>query len=173
MKYCSTIETSYGWVGVVMNDNRISRLILPDKDKTHLEATLKNIEPDAPLESGQLSKSVIDQISNYFTGTVLDFNLQVDYTDATTFEQKVWEAARKIPYGTTVSYTDLAQTIGNPNACRAVGNALGRNPVPVVVPCHRILRSDGTLGGFSAGLSWKEVLLNIERKNKTVNGGKI
>lgn len=164
MKYYGIIETHYGFIGVIMSDNKLSRLILPVSDKSDLEAILQNINENEELVYNKLEQSVIEQISSYFAGSPIEFDLQVDYTDATNFDILVWETARKIPYGTTISYMDLAEMIGNPKACRAVGRALGRNPAPVVVPCHRILRADGTLGGFSAGLPWKKILLDLESK---------
>ncbi|HCB97801.1 MAG TPA: hypothetical protein DEP78_06025 [Verrucomicrobiales bacterium] len=87
---------------------------------------------------------------------------ELDLSAGTGFQQAVWRALMQIPYGATQTYGELALRIGNPDASRAVGTACGRNPVPVLVPCHRVVASGGKLGGFSAGLSWKRTLLNLE-----------
>lgn len=171
MKYQSAIETPYGRVGIIMNGDRISRLILPRLEEPDLQAAIQFMDGNQRIEWRALHPAIIKKISSYFTGIAVHPDLQVDYTDATDFDIRVWETAKNIPYGTTVSYTKLAEMIGKPNACRAVGNALGRNPVPIIVPCHRILRSDGTLGGFSAGLPWKRVLLDIETNANKATGG--
>lgn len=101
-----------------------------------------------------------DFVKAYFNGNRSRWNR---IPDGTEFQQAVWWAATRIPYGHTVSYSDLARSIGKPDASRAVGNALGLNPIPILVPCHRIVRSDGGLGGFSSGLELKQKLLIFEQ----------
>ena len=86
----------------------------------------------------------------------------LDLSSGTTFQQRVWQTLRKIAWGRTWSYAQVAQAIGNPKAVRAVGGACGANPVPVFIPCHRVLAADGSLGGFSGGLNWKRALLKRE-----------
>jgi len=99
----------------------------------------------------------------YFSGAAVSFKeIPLDLVSGTPFQQAVWRAATAIPYGECVSYGELAQRIGKPGAARAVGSALGANPVCLVVPCHRVLAANGNLGGFSAGLHWKRRLLNLE-----------
>jgi methylated-DNA-[protein]-cysteine S-methyltransferase len=87
----------------------------------------------------------------------------LDVDAGTEFQRRVWDAARRIPLGSVSSYGDLARALGAPGASRAVGNALGANPVPVIIPCHRVIQSDRALGGFSGGLAWKRFLLEHER----------
>jgi methylated-DNA-[protein]-cysteine S-methyltransferase len=87
----------------------------------------------------------------------------LDLDGAGEFDRRVWGAAREIGYGETDTYGGIAARIGRPGAARAVGQALGRNPIPVIVPCHRVLRADGSIGGFSAGLDWKVKLLEMEK----------
>jgi len=171
MKYYDIIDTQFGWAGIIMNGNKISQFILPQSDKSEIEDIINKQNRNEELESGVVDTFIRDQISAYFDGIMTEFDLVVDYSGATDFEKQVWEVARKIPYGTTVSYMRLAELIGNKNACRAVGNALGRNPIPVIIPCHRILRSNGSLGGFSAGLPWKQILLDLENRTNTTIGG--
>ncbi len=89
-------------------------------------------------------------------------NCQINFTGYTDFEISVLEETRKIPYGKTKTYSDIAKAIGKPKAARAVGNALRKNRTPILIPCHRVIKSDGTLGGFSMGLEWKRKLLEME-----------
>ena len=95
---------------------------------------------------------------------VLD-KYQIDFSSYTDFEISVLEETRKIPYGKTKTYSDIAKAIGKPKAARAIGNALRKNRTPILIPCHRVIKSDGRLGGFSMGLEWKRKLLKLERIN--------
>lgn len=102
------------------------------------------------------------QLREYFAGARSSFDLPVDLAALSEFEQRVLQAARRIPYGQVLAYSDLARKIGKPQASRAVGNALGHNPVAIVVPCHRVVRRDGSLGGYGGGIEYKKRLLKIE-----------
>ncbi len=103
-------------------------------------------------------------LEDYFAGTHVTFNeIPLDLSRGAAFQQRVWMATRAIPYGQTTSYGRLAAGIERPGAARAVGNALGANPVCLVVPCHRVIAANGRLGGFSSGLHWKRLFLEIER----------
>ncbi len=103
-------------------------------------------------------------LERYLAGKERDLDLPLDLAIGTPFQRRVWEAARRgVPYGQIASYADVARLAGSPRAMRAVGNALGANPVPIVVPCHRIIHADRSIGGFSSGLPWKRFLLEIER----------
>ena len=127
----------------------------------------KSTKPEPPYEHWlymkQLKDEAIDQLQAYFKGTLKDFSLPLDL-DGTSFQLKVWKALQKIPYGQTISYAELARWIGKPKAVRAVGGANGRNPIPLVVPCHRVIGSDGSLTGYGSGLPIKSALLEHERK---------
>lgn len=101
------------------------------------------------------------QLAAYFAGRLRTFDLPIA-TRGTTFQRRVWHALRDIPYGDTRSYGDIARHLGKPTATRAVGAANGRNPVPIVVPCHRVLGSDGSLTGFGGGIDTKRFLLRLE-----------
>ncbi|MHC9297172.1 methylated-DNA--[protein]-cysteine S-methyltransferase [Mycobacterium sp. LTG2003] len=103
------------------------------------------------------------EIDEYFAGRRRNFDLPLDYSLSSGFRQLVQRQLAHIPYGRTESYKTVAQTVGNPNAVRAVGTACATNPLPVVVPCHRVLRSDGSLGGYIGGLGAKTTLLDLER----------
>jgi len=105
-------------------------------------------------------------IQDMFDGKAPVVNPPVDFGEMTAFTRCVLEAAMEIPWGETRSYKWVAQQAGKPKAARAVGQALGRNPVPLVAPCHRVIREDGSLGGFGMGIGWKEWLLMLERGGK-------
>jgi methylated-DNA-[protein]-cysteine S-methyltransferase len=103
-----------------------------------------------------------EELDAYFKGGLRRFTQRLKYTHGTDFEREVWNAIRKVPYGEVRTYKWVAERIGRPNAVRAVGRVLGKNPLPIIIPCHRIIASDGTLGGFSCGLAVKEWLLKHE-----------
>ncbi len=104
---------------------------------------------------------VVRQLRAYFSGELREFDLQLA-PEGTEFQLRVWRALRKIPYGETISYGELAKRVGNAKASRAVGLANGCNPIPIIVPCHRVIGSDGSLTGFGGGLRNKEKLLELE-----------
>ena len=103
------------------------------------------------------------QLSEYFAGERIQFDLPLQL-DGTEFQKKVWQALREIPFGKTKSYLDLARAVGSPEASRAVGAANGKNPLSIVVPCHRVVGADGALTGFAGGLETKAVLLALEAR---------
>ncbi len=113
------------------------------------------VEDDAPFV--ELRR----QLDEYFRGDRTEFDLRLA-PEGTEFQRSVWAALSRIPYGATVSYKDIAIAIGKPAAVRAVGGANGRNPIPIVIPCHRVVAADGGLGGFSPGLDYKVKLLALE-----------
>jgi methylated-DNA-[protein]-cysteine S-methyltransferase len=102
------------------------------------------------------------QLADYFSGRRQHFDLPLDLTHGTAFQQAVWQALLAIPCGTTTSYGELARRIGRPKAVRALGAAVGRNPVSIIVPCHRVIGADGSLTGYAGGLARKTALLRIE-----------
>ena len=107
---------------------------------------------------------LIESLRAYFDGKKVCFDdIKIDLSAATPFRAAVWEVTRSIPYGDTRSYRWVAGQIGRPEATRAVGQALGRNPLPVIVPCHRVITSDGSLGGFALGRDVKAMLLSLEQ----------
>ena len=106
---------------------------------------------------------VVDQLRAYFAGTLREFDLRLA-PQGTAFQRGVWSRLCEIPYGSTTSYGELARRVGNPKAFRAVGLANGRNPIPIVIPCHRVIGSNGSLTGYGGGLAIKEHLLTLERR---------
>ena len=109
------------------------------------------------------SKKTVSQLRSYFAGEREEFDLPLA-PEGTPFQQEVWRRLCEIPYGETISYGELARRIGNPQASRAVGLANGSNPIPIVIPCHRVIGSNGKLTGYGGGLPIKEKLLALERK---------
>ena len=107
-------------------------------------------------------KKTARQLNEYFAGERREFELE---PDGTTFQVEVLEALRGIPYGETCTYRDIAVAVGRPKAVRAVGNANGRNPLPIVIPCHRVIGSDGSLTGFGGGIEVKRYLLDLEQQH--------
>ena len=114
---------------------------------------------------GQTPHLLKKELKEYFEGKRESFSQATVFPDGTIFEKKVWLALRDIPYGETRAYKWLAEKTGNPKATRAVGQALGRNPIPIVLPCHRVIESDGSIGGYSSGVDIKRRLLEIEYYN--------
>jgi len=106
-----------------------------------------------------------EELQQYFAGQRHDFSVPLD-VEGTPFQKKVWKALSEIPYGEVRSYGDIAKRVGNPKASRAVGTANGRNPVAIIVPCHRVIAGDGTLGGFGGGLTNKTYLLTLEKNTR-------
>lgn len=113
-------------------------------------------------DANPLLKQAVAQLAEYFSGRRTRFDLPLDLQGGTAFQQSVWKALLAIPSGSTTSYRTLGESIGAPAAMRAVGAAVGRNPVSIVVPCHRVLGSDGTLTGYAGGLDRKSALLKLE-----------
>jgi methylated-DNA-[protein]-cysteine S-methyltransferase len=119
--------------------------------------------PPGWVYSERLFGEAVIQLESYFEGRLQTFDLQLSPA-GTPFQQSVWTELRSIPYGATASYGEIARRIGRPRAARAVGAANGRNPLPIVIPCHRVIGADGTLTGYGGGLSAKEYLLALERR---------
>jgi methylated-DNA-[protein]-cysteine S-methyltransferase len=110
------------------------------------------------------ARKVLDALERYFAGTLREFALDLA-PEGTPFQLRVWDELRRIPYGTTISYAELAQRLGDPKAVRAVGGANGANPIAIVVPCHRVIGADGTLTGYGGGLDKKRALLEHEARH--------
>jgi methylated-DNA-[protein]-cysteine S-methyltransferase len=109
------------------------------------------------------NRQVIEELRAYFAGRLTSFSTTAN-PQGGAFDRQVWSVLRKIPLGETRSYQDVARAMGNPRACRAVGGANGRNPIPLIIPCHRVIRKSGALGGFSSGQGIKKWLLRFERR---------
>lgn len=113
-----------------------------------------------------ITNQVVKQLSEYFEGRRKIFDIQLDIEGYSTFSQKVWNALLTIPFGKTISYKQLAIMLGEVKCIRAAASANGRNPIPIIIPCHRVIGSDGSLTGYSMGIEVKRYLLNIEQPDK-------
>jgi methylated-DNA-[protein]-cysteine S-methyltransferase len=114
-------------------------------------------------------RDCLAQLDEYFDGRRRKFDIPLDLSAGTAFYREVWRLVQAIPYGRTRSYSTIAETLGRPNASRAVGQANGHNPVPIIIPCHRVIGKDGGLTGYAYGLEIKEALLAIENPRKFVH----
>ena len=120
----------------------------------------RRVDPEWRLDNSAF-REVVHQLQSYFAGERKNFDLAL-VLEGTDFQKRVWTALRNIPYGETVSYKELAEMIGSPKAIRAVGAANGANPIPIIIPCHRVIGNDGSLTGFGGGLRLKKHLLELE-----------
>ena len=153
MQYYYTYETIVGNIIITEEENHIIMI----KFKEDVEGAVKKNTP--------LITEAINQLTQYFEGKRQTFDLPLKL-NGTVFQKKVWEALQRIPYGQVWSYKRLAEEIGNPKACRAVGMANNRNPISIVVPCHRVIGSDGSLVGYATGVKKKRYLLDLEQQGK-------
>jgi methylated-DNA-[protein]-cysteine S-methyltransferase len=155
----TTIETPVGVLLVARNEAGIAEI--------HFERNGRPARPDpAWTRDDGAFVDLRDQLDLYFGGQLRRFDLPLAPA-GTPFQMRVWEALRAIPYGQTRTYGQIAQSIGRPSACRAVGAANGANPLPIVVPCHRVVGSDGSLTGFGGGIEVKARLLRFESEGAT------
>jgi methylated-DNA-[protein]-cysteine S-methyltransferase len=119
-------------------------------------------KPSGIIRKGEASSLIKKELREYFENGREEFTQKTAFAKGTEFDRMVWFALKEVPYGETRTYRWLAEKIGNPSACRAVGQALSRNPIPILFPCHRIIESDGSIGGYSSGADIKRRLLEIE-----------
>lgn len=143
-------------------DYKSFKLLIREVDKkiVYIGADLGNKSTSEKIMT-DLIRSTMEQLEEYLDGRRKRFSIDLFFS-ASDFQTQVWQELLRIPYGEKRSYKDIAQAIDNPRASQAVGSAIAKNPLLIVIPCHRVLRSDGSLGGFSAGLDKKELLLHLE-----------
>lgn len=162
-----TVATPLGAFGAVLTPAGLGRLSFPSDPVAVCEAWIGRWAPEARLARDARGLSTLaEQLTAYLEGDLREFTVPLDMHGAP-FQLDVWRALREIPYGETRSYAALAAAIGRPSAVRAVGLANGANPAPVVVPCHRVIGSDGTLTGYGGGLALKRQLLSIEGASRS------
>lgn len=161
-------------VGYGYTDTPFGRMLVAVTPRGLVRVAMRTESSDEVLEelAGRLSPRVLEapiavdavrrELDEYFEGKRRVFDVPLDWALTSGFKQKVLRATARIPYGGVSSYREMASRAGNPRASRAAGNALGSNPIPIVVPCHRVLRTGGNLGGYGGGLDMKEALLKME-----------
>lgn len=165
--------TAWGWAGFMADQRGLRLLLLPEQRKEDVVLELrKNLNNNnisnninnIGEESGDY-RDLIQKIKDYFVGKKVDFSdCQLNLDKFTNFQKKILQVVRKIPYGETRSYKWVAQTAGYPRAYRAVGNVMKNNPIPLIIPCHRVIKNNGMLGGFSGkeGIALKKKMIDIE-----------
>jgi methylated-DNA-[protein]-cysteine S-methyltransferase len=160
----ATVDSPFGTLLLARTPRGLVRIGLPNEDSQELLADLAGRISPRVMEAPAGLDEERREVEDYFAGRRHDFELPIDWQLSHGFLLRARQGIAAIPYGETRTYTDLARSAGNERAVRAAGSACSRNPIPLVVPCHRVLRSDGTLGGYAGGLEMKEELLNLERK---------
>jgi methylated-DNA-[protein]-cysteine S-methyltransferase len=155
LKQHTVIDSPYGPLTLVATDGVLSNLYMTDQRHRPAQETF-GARDERPFGA------VIDQLEAYFASELKEFTLEL-HLHGTPFQRSVWEQLLRIPYGETRSYGELAEALGNPGASRAVGLANGKNPISIIVPCHRVVGSDGSLTGYGGGLERKQRLLDFER----------
>jgi methylated-DNA-[protein]-cysteine S-methyltransferase len=151
----TTIESPIGPLTLVARDGVVTNLAMHEQRHG-------SPPPEDALTDDAWFKDVADQLDAYFAGELTSFDVDMNLL-GTPFQRDVWSRLCEIPYGETISYGELAQRVGNPKASRAVGLANGRNPIAIIVPCHRVIGADGSLTGYGGGLERKTWLLEHER----------
>jgi len=166
IKY-TIFQTKWGYFGLAGTESALCRTHLPGPESPKIESRLLENLPGAQFDSTYF-KILQKQIAAYFEGSCVNFrpDIPVVLDGFGVFSHKVLIACRSIEFGQRITYAGLAKKAGRPAASRAVGNALAKNPLPLIIPCHRVLRTDGKMGGFSApgGVSFKKRMLTLERK---------
>jgi len=157
----TVFQTDAGWIAVMASERGLVRATLP---RTSAEDALKALGERASqaTRNDDQFADLTARFQSYFRGENPSFTDELDLSQVTPFQRVVWEGARRIPYGETRSYGELAEEIGRPGAGRAVGQAMSRNPVAIIIPCHRVIASGGKLGGFGNRLDLKWSLLSLE-----------
>ena len=167
-RFYDVFQTTRGWVALLASERGIRRSTLPSATPDDAFNQLGQLEPE--LEGAERDPARLGEIGErlvaYFDGEMVEFgDVELDVSDATDFSRRAWSACRSIPRGETRTYGWLARQAGSPNAPRAAGQTMARNPAPIIVPCHRVVGSDGSLRGFGSGdklIGLKRLLLDME-----------
>ena len=158
--------TAWGWAGFVADQKGLLIFVLPEERKENVLFRIeKELKCNNLSEDNREWKNLIHKVKEYYTGKKIDFtDSRLNLDNYTNFQKKVLQTVKKIPYGEIRSYKEAAEAAGYPRAYRAVGNTMKNNPLPLIVPCHRVIKSDGSLGGFSAegGIKLKQKMLALE-----------
>jgi methylated-DNA-[protein]-cysteine S-methyltransferase len=155
-------------------DGRLCLLGFGDKERRRVidDRVKKRLDTEFVERNDEILEKTRKQVDQYLTGNRKEFDLPLLMV-GTDFQRRVWKALMKIPYGVTSTYRQIAEDIGSPKAIRAVGNANNENPISIIVPCHRIIGSDGKLAGYGGGLSVKRRLLRLEQRGRETRSSKL
>ena len=164
----TVLETDWGWMGLASSPRGLVEVRFPQPSEEAAWRELRETWPEADLLPDEALTGLKDKLRRFFAGEPICFadDFQLDCPPGRPFHRKVWEVVASIPYGETRTYGQVAAEAGRPRAARAVGAAMATNPWPVVVPCHRVVGSGGSLTGFGGGLGLKSRLLEMERRAK-------
>jgi len=157
----TTLDTQLGRWWLARTEHGLCRLAFGLAENKWFQL-LNAMRAGTPRYQPEAFQTFVEQVEQYLAGERRIFTFPLDIRTGTPFQRQVWQVTREIPYGQVTTYQKLAQAIGRPKASRAVGNALAQNPLLLVIPCHRVLRADGSLGGFAAGPALKRILLQLE-----------
>ena len=159
----AVVETPLGQLRAAVTESGVARIALPRSSGAGFAGWLRNVYGDAERVPWlPLVDKLTQELAEYFAGKRREFSLPVEPL-GTDFQCAVWRAIAEIPYGVTATYSEIARSAGRPSAVRAAGTATGANPVPILIPCHRVIAAHGKLGGFSGGLDAKRRLLALEK----------
>lgn len=162
MSHLLIFKSRWGWMGLAGSERGLAAIVLPRVSKSAVAADLGPQPGSSARLPSDLLLKARQQLTEYLDGARTSFDLPLDFSQGTAFQQRVWKTLRAIPYGELWSYRGLASRIGGVQYARAVGGAVGANPLPIIVPCHRVIAQDETIGGFSSGLPAKRRLLALE-----------
>lgn len=154
MKNIFSYETDIGRINIVENNNAIIEIYFGENE----------ISNDIEIKETSLIKKTIKQLEEYFMGKRKAFDISI-FSEGTEFQKKVWNELINIPYGETRSYGEIAKRVNNPKGARAIGMANNKNPISIIIPCHRVIGASGKLVGYGGGLDIKEKLLKLEKEN--------
>jgi len=160
--YCTSFDSRIGRIYVASTEQGVCKISVPKETRKDFIGWLKeHFDVDDITDSRARNKEFMDQLTRYFNGRLAKFTCPIDLL-GTPFQTRVWKELLKVPYGSTVTYKALARRVAAPKATQAVGRANSANPLPIIVPCHRVLGSNGALVGYSCGIKTKEFLLRLE-----------
>ena len=160
--YYNTFKSPVGEILVTWTEKGLNFVSFPKSTWEKFLSALSKDKNISLIKDEKKFSSLKNNLEVYFSGRAVSFKEKLDLKGGTAFQKRVWEAMLRIPFGQTRSYGWLAQQVGGKNKARAVGSACGANPIPIIIPCHRVIREDGDLGGYGGGLGMKRKLLEIE-----------
>jgi O-6-methylguanine DNA methyltransferase len=159
--HLTAFETQLGWIGQAWTGRGVMAVLLPRPTRAQVLRELQREFPNGEIRAGAPAE-MVRELQEYAAGRQRAFDLPLDLSAVKPFQRAVLKAIGKIPFGETRSYAWVAREVGKPRAARAIGQALGANPIPIILPCHRVIGSDGSLRGYGGGLPLKKKLLRLE-----------
>ncbi|MBI4535061.1 MAG: methylated-DNA--[protein]-cysteine S-methyltransferase [Ignavibacteriae bacterium] len=162
MVYCTSFDSKIGLIYIASTEKGVCKISVPKQSRKDFFGWLnENFDDNEVVDNKSRNKDIIDQLNRYFNGKLAKFTCPIDFM-GTPFQVRVWRELTKIPYGSTISYKQLAKRLGTSRGFQTVGRANASNPLPIIVPCHRVIGTDGSLVGYSSGIKTKEFLLKLE-----------